>query len=61
MDVLIRATRHVLALVDAVRHKRASKHTVPIPVTRRLRSGSSNTSRWDRHRPGHFVASKSRA
>ncbi|MET0230452.1 MAG: hypothetical protein ABW186_05915 [Rhodanobacteraceae bacterium] len=46
----------MLALVDALRDKRSSNGRTRIPVTRRLHSGSSNTSDWDRHRPGHFVA-----
>lgn len=47
MGVLIQAARRVLALVEAVRHKRASKHTVAIPATGRLRSGSSGHRRAD--------------
>jgi hypothetical protein len=62
MDVFIRAAQRVLALIDALRHKRASWHAdFRIPVTRRLQSGSSNASIWDRHRPGHFVSARDHA
>jgi len=58
MDVLFRAAERVLALIDALRDKRVANGRIRIPVTRRLHSGSSNTSDWDRHRPGHFVSRK---
>ncbi len=61
MDVFFRAARRVLALFDAIRDKRASRAAVPIPVTRGLRCGTSNTSRWDRRRPGYFTSAKFRA
>ena len=61
MDVLTRAALRVLALVDALRHKRTSLRGFRIPVSRRLQSGSSNASAWDRHRPGNFESAKNNA
>jgi len=61
MDVFTRAALRVLALVDALRHKRTSHLGVRIPVSRRLQSGSSNASAWDRHRPGNFASAKNNA
>ena len=56
MDVFIRAAQRVLALMDALTHKRASNNGVRVRVSHRLQSGSSNRSTWDRHRPGNFIS-----
>jgi hypothetical protein len=61
MDVLIRAAQRVLAVVNALRHKRISHRRVRVPVSRRLQAGSSSASAWDRHRPGNFVSAKDKA
>jgi len=61
MDVFIRAAQRVLALVDALRHKRASNRGIRVRVSHRLQSGSSNKSTWDRHRPGNFISERERA
>jgi hypothetical protein len=61
MDLFIRGAMRVLALVDAIRDKRASKIGFRLPVTRRPRAGSSLPNRWDRPRPEHFVDTRFRA
>jgi hypothetical protein len=54
MNVLILTSLRVLALIDAIRNKRWSGNGRPIPVTTALRSGSSRSTPWDRHRPNHY-------
>jgi hypothetical protein len=51
----------VLALIDAIRNKRWSGNGRPIPATTALRSGSSPSKPWDRHRPGRYRSTKLRA
>jgi hypothetical protein len=51
----------VLALIDAIRNKRWSANSRPIPVTTALRGGSSILKPWDRHRAGRYRGGKLRA
>jgi hypothetical protein len=61
MDLFIRGAMRVLALIDAIRDKRASKIGFRLSVARRPRAGSSLPNRWDRHRPEPFVDTRFRA
>lgn len=61
MDLFIRGAMRALALIDAIRDKRASKIGFRLPVPRRIRAGSSLPNRWDRHRPDDFAVTRFRA
>lgn len=61
MNVFTLTSLRVLALIDAIRNRRWSGNGRPIPVTTALRSGSSKSPPWDRHRPGHYRNRKLRA
>lgn len=58
MDLFIRGAMRALALIDAIRDKRASKIGFRLPAARRRRAGSSLPNRWDRHRPDHSVVTR---
>ena len=59
MDIFVRGAMRVLALIDAIRDKRALKIGFRLSMARRPRAGSSLPNRGDRHRPEPFVDTRS--